>query len=93
MKQKTLPIPVGYSCLLFLAAITHSTTGAPKTAVTVLILSSVGANTVLAIRSHSRQNTLPPRKQAGIIRIGLFVPKILFVNCGTAIPTKEIGPA
>ena len=50
--------------------ITH---GAPKTAVTVLILSSVGAKRVLAMRSEKRQNTAPPRKQAGIMTIGLCV--------------------
>ena len=71
----------------------HSTTGAPKIAVTVLILSSVGANIVLANRSQNRQNTLPPKKQAGIIQIGFAVPKRLFTKCGAAIPTKEIGPA
>ena len=44
---------------------TAITTGAPKTAVTVLMLSSVGANAVRAIKSHSMQNTLPPKKHAG----------------------------
>ena len=58
-----------------------------------LMLSSVGANTVLAMRSHARQNTLPPRKQAGIIQMGLFVPKRCFTKWGTAMPTKEMGPA
>ena len=57
------------------------------------MLSSVGAKTVLAIRSQNRQNTAPPRKQAGITRIGFAVFRRLFAMWGTAIPTKEIGPA
>lgn len=69
------------------------TTGAPKTEVTVLILSSVGAKTVRVIRSQIRQKTAPPRKQAGSIRIGFAVLKTLFMICGTATPTKETGPA
>ena len=44
------------------------TTGAPKTDVTVLILSSAGANKVLVMRSQNRQKTAPPRKLAGIIK-------------------------
>ena len=62
-------------------------------AVTELMDSSVGANTVLAIRSHSRQNTEPPRKLAGITRTGLEVRSRFLVRWGTAIPTKETGPA
>ena len=71
----------------------HNTTGAPKMAVTVLILSSVGAIQVLASRSQNRQNTLPPKKHAGIMSNGFVVPNSLRISCGTAIPTKEIGPA
>ena len=41
------------------------TTGAPKTAVTELMDSSVGANRLRAIRSQSRQNAAPPRQQPG----------------------------
>ena len=52
----------------------HNTTGAPKIAVTVLIPSSVGAIQVLANRSQNRQNTLPPKKHAGIISNGFVVP-------------------
>ena len=55
--------------------ITKITTGAPKTAVTVLMLNSVGAKTVRASQSLNRQNTLQR------------------IRCGTAIPTKETGPA
>ena len=69
------------------------TTGAPKIAVTVLMLSSVGAKTVLAIISQSIQKMLPPRKQAGIITSGFDVLKSTRIMCGTAIPTKETGPA
>ena len=39
------------------------TTGAPKTAVTELMLTSVGAKAVRAMRSQNRQNAPPPRKQ------------------------------
>ena len=71
----------------------NSTTGAPNTAVTVLILSSVGANIILASKSQNRQNTAPPRKQAGIIYMGFVLFSMLFTMCGTAIPTNDIGPA
>ena len=37
--------------------------------------------------------TAPPRKQPGIIKIGFAVRNRLFTKCGTAIPTKETGPA
>lgn len=61
--------------------------------VTVLIFSSSGANAILAIRSHIIQKTAPPRKVPGMMISGLEVPKLLFMRKGTAIPTKEIGPA
>ena len=69
------------------------TIGAPKTAVTVLMLISVGANAVRAKRSQNRQKALPPRKHAGIIKSGFVVPKSRLTKCGTAMPTKETGPA
>ena len=69
------------------------TTGAPNTAVTELMLSSVGAKTVLAAKSQNRQNTAPPRKQPGIMSMGFAVLNRLFTRCGTAIPTKDMGPA
>lgn len=69
------------------------TTGAPNTAVTVLMLNSTGENKVLAIRSQKLQNTAPPKKQAGIIITGFVVLNRLFTNWGTAIPTKDTGPA
>lgn len=71
----------------------YITTGAPNMAVTELILSSEGANTVRAIKSQNRQNAAPPRKQPGITRIGFDVFKRLFTRCGAATPRKEIGPA
>jgi hypothetical protein len=71
----------------------HNTTGAPKMAVTVLMLSSVGAIHFLASRSQNRQNTLPPKKHAGIMSNGFVVPNNFRISCGTAIPTKEMGPA
>ena len=61
--------------------------------VTVLMLSSTGAKAVLAIRSHIIQNTAPVIKHPGITIIGFDVPRHALVINGTAIPTKEIGPA
>ena len=69
------------------------TTGAPNIAVTVLMLSSVGANKFRAKRSQKRQKRLPPKKLAGIKRIGLLDLKSFLIKCGAAIPTNEIGPA
>ena len=69
------------------------TTGAPNTAVTELMDSSVGANRLRAIRSHSRQNDAPPRAQPGSTCSGLALPNACLTRCGTAMPTKEIGPA
>ena len=57
------------------------------------MFSSRGANAILAIRSHIIQKTAPPRKVPGMMISGLDVPKLLFIRNGTAIPTKEIGPA
>lgn len=45
------------------------------TDVTVPMDSSDGASAVLAIRSHAIQNILPHMVTAGIITIGLAVPK------------------
>jgi hypothetical protein len=69
------------------------TIGAPIREVTELIERSVGANAVLAIKSQPRQNIAPPRKHMGIITTGFDVLIKDFIRCGTAIPTKEIGPA
>ena len=69
------------------------TAGAPKIAVTVLILSSVGANAVRDIKSHSIQNTLPPKKHDGMRTTGFDVLSAVLTMCGTAMPTNEIGPA
>lgn len=69
------------------------TTGAPNTAVTVLIFNSVGAKIVLAKRSESRQKMAPPKNIAGMIITGFDVLNIFFIRCGTAIPTNETGPA
>ena len=68
------------------------TTGAPNTAVTELMESSVGANNVLASRSLNRQKTAPPRKHPGITMIGFAVLKSCRITWGTAIPTNETGP-
>ena len=46
-----------------------------------------------AIRSEGMQNTPPPRKQAGITTMGLEVFRARFIRWGTAMPTKEMGPA
>ena len=67
--------------------------GAPKIAVTVLIFSYVGAKAVLAIKSQNMQNTPPPKNVAGITTNGLAVFSSRFTKKGTAMPTKEIGPA
>ena len=52
---------------------TRITTGAPNTLVTVEMFSSVGANSVRAIRSQPMQNTAPPRNTAGITTMGFDV--------------------
>ena len=69
------------------------TTGAPMIAVTVLILSSVGAKTVLAIRSQTRHTKAPRIKQTGITKSGFVFFNSFVERNGTATPTKEIGPA
>ena len=61
--------------------------------VTVLMLSSTGANAVLAIRSQTMQKTAPVTNDPGMTIRGLAVPRHALVINGTAIPTKEIGPA
>lgn len=72
---------------------TAITIGAPKSAVTELILNSIGANKVLAIKSQPKQNIAPPKKQTGITIRGLAVFKSAFTIWGTATPTKDTGPA
>ena len=57
------------------------------------MLISVGANTILANRSQNMQKTAPPKKQAGIMTIGFAVRNSSLTICGTAIPTKDTGPA
>ena len=69
------------------------TTGAPNTAVTALIESSVGANMLRAMRSHSRQKAAPPRQHPGSTTSGLALPNSCLTRWGTAMPTKEMGPA
>ena len=69
------------------------TTGAPNTAVTALMESSMGANKLRAIRSHSRQNAAPPKQHPGSTYSGRALPSSCLTRCGTAMPTKEIGPA
>ena len=61
--------------------------------VTVLIAISVGAKTVLAKRSQKTQKTAPITKLAGITKYGLELFSMVRVIWGTAIPTKETGPA
>ena len=61
--------------------------------VTVLMESSTGENRVLARRSQRTQNRAPHKKDAGIIRIGFDVFSNCREICGTAMPTKETGPA
>ena len=57
------------------------TTGAPNTAVTELMESSVGENNVLASRSLNRQNTAPPRKHPGITTMGFAVLNSCLIIC------------
>ena len=71
----------------------QSTTGAPNTAVTELMDISRGAKAVRAMRSQNRQKAAPPRKQPGMTIRGLAVRNRLFTRWGTAMPTKEMGPA
>ena len=73
--------------------ISQITTGAPNTAVTVPIASSDGEKIVLATKSQNIQNTASHKKIAGIVTTGFVVFKDSLVICGTAMPTKEIGPA
>ena len=69
------------------------TIGAPSIDVTVLIFSSTGASAIRAIRSQIIQNTAPIKNVPGITTIGVDVPNAYLVRNGTAIPTKEMGPA
>ena len=71
----------------------NMTIGAPNTDVTVLMFSSVGAKAIRAIRSQNIQNTAPPRNVPGMTTSGRDVCSPRFTKYGTAIPTKEIGPA
>ena len=60
---------------------------------TELMLTSAGAKRSLAIPSQKAVIIAPPRKEAGIKIKGFDVLKALFTRWGTAIPTKETGPA
>ena len=55
--------------------------------------SSVGANILRAMRSHKRQNAAPPKTHPGSTCKGFALRRVRFTRCGTAMPTKEIGPA
>ena len=69
------------------------TIGAPKSAVTAEMDTSVGANAVRAMRSQNKQKMAPPKNAPGITTSGLDVPSARFITCGTAMPTKLMGPA
>ena len=60
---------------------------------TELMLTSVGAKRVLAMPSQSKVTMAPHKKHPGINRIGFAVLTMSFTKCGTAIPTKDMGPA
>ena len=45
------------------------------------------------MRSQNIQNTAPITNAPGITTMGLDVPSAPLIRNGTAIPTKEIGPA
>ena len=69
------------------------TTGAPKMAVTALMESSTGENSVRAIKSQPAQKMAPPKKHAGITRMGFDDFSADFTRYGTAMPTNDTGPA
>lgn len=69
------------------------TMGAPNNDVTADILSSVGANILLAKRSLTRQKMAPEKKDAGIRIMGLEDLSVSLIKKGTAIPMKDTGPA
>ncbi len=69
------------------------TTGTPNRAVTADRLTSIGAKAVRATRSQTRQKAAPPKRQAGITRPGRADPRADLARKGTAMPTKETGPA
>ena len=71
----------------------YITTGTKKNAVTELMLNSVGENTERAMPSQNSVMIAPPIKHAGISIKGFAVPDADFTRCGTAMPTKDIGPA
>ena len=50
------------------------TTGAPNTAVTELMDSSVGANRLRASRSQNRQKAAPPKQHPGSTYSGFALP-------------------
>lgn len=62
-------------------------------AVTVEIFISTGAKAVRARRSENPTKALPRRNEHDIIIDGLSVFMMRRIKHGTAIPTKEIGPA
>ena len=86
------PLPHHFSRFLRFTSM-KITTGAPKTDVTVLMLSSIGERTVRAIRSDMMQKTAPPKNEAGITTRLFEVRRSRLTKKGTAIPTKETGPA
>jgi hypothetical protein len=78
---------------LYLLIIIKITIGAPKSDVTAEILSSVGANNILERRSLQRQKIDPAIKEAGSKITGFEDLSDSLIRNGTAIPTKETGPA
>ena len=70
----------------------YMTTGTKNNAVTELMLNSAGENTDRAMPSQNSVIRAPPKKHAGIRIRGFAVPAADFTRCGTAMPTKEIGP-
>ena len=62
-------------------------------AVTVPTANSDGAKTTREIKSQNKQKTDPNKNDPGMSTIGFDVFISIRMMCGTAIPTKEIGPA
>lgn len=57
------------------------------------MLISTGAKTVLEIISQKSVTHAPQKKHAGIATSGFAVLAASFTICGTAMPTKDTGPA
>ena len=70
------------------------TMGAPNTAVTELMLTSVGAKAVRGDQiAEQAERAAAEEGRRDDQMSGSAVPNRDFMRCGTAMPTKEMGPA